>query len=66
MTTEPTVTVELAHPTDGKAPGERIEVSPARAKLLVRSGRAKAATVADAKQLGDDPATAATKQGKTS
>jgi hypothetical protein len=60
-----TVTVTLAHPHAGKAPGEKLDLPPAEAKLLIRQGKAVPATVPEAKKLGEDPATAASQQGKS-
>lgn len=52
--------VELSHPYGDHQVGDRIDVSDAEAKRLIRAGYARPATKPEAKRLGVDPATAAT------
>lgn len=56
------VSVKLAHPHDGKNPGDTVSVEEGDAKRLIRGGIAVPATVAAAKATNTDPAEAATKR----
>lgn len=45
-------------------PGDRADLDPAEAKKVIRSGHAVAAKVSDAKAVGADPESAASKRAK--
>jgi hypothetical protein len=56
------VKVQLAHPYEGKNPGDTVSYDGETARMLIAGGWANPATVAEAGKVGADPDTAATKK----
>jgi hypothetical protein len=56
------VKVQLAHPYEGKNPGDTVSYDSETARMLINGGWANPATVAEADKVGADSSTAATKK----